>query len=155
MIELKVRTLEIVEGAPLVRVTLQEAAGDRQLHIWVGLPEASAIQSQLEGNKPPRPMTHDLMASILSTLQAKILQLLISDMKEETFFGMLAISMNGRVHEIDCRPSDGIALALRAAAPIFIEDELLAEIERLHEAQELHAPHPGAVVVDREDTTIH
>ena len=155
MIQLKIRSLEIAEGSPLVRVTLQDVASERQLHIWVGLPEASAIQSELEGSKPARPMTHDLMANLLSTLQVRVLQLLISEMKEDTFYAILTISANGRLHKVDCRPSDGIALAVRCDAPIFIGEELLSHIERLHEEQGIRPPHPGAIVVEREDTTIH
>jgi|GEM_PF-6981305 len=93
MIQLKVKSLEVVEGSPLVRVTLQESEGERELHIWIGWPEASAIQSHLEGSHPLRPMTHDLMASLLAGLQAKVQQLLISEMKEDTFFAEIILQV--------------------------------------------------------------
>jgi len=155
MIQLKIKALEVVEGSPLVRISLQDVASEREIQIWVGWPEAAAIQSHLEGTHPPRPMTHDLVASLLSTLQVKVLQLLIAALKEGTFYAVLTISANGRVHEIDCRPSDGIAIAVRCGAPIYITEELLSTIEQLDEQQEIRPPHPGAIVVDREDTTIH
>jgi hypothetical protein len=154
MIQLKVKSLEVVEGSPLVRVTLQEISGERELHIWIGWPEASAIQSYLEGSRPPRPMTHDLMAHLLVSLQAKVQQLIISEMKEDTFFAQLTLLAGEHTLEIDCRPSDGIAIALRAEAPIFITDELFAEIEQMRE-QEISASRPGTIVVERDDTTIH
>jgi hypothetical protein len=155
MIKLAVKSLEVTENSPMIRVTLQNIEGTRELDIYVGIPEAIAIQSHLEGRPMPRPMTHDLMINILSTLQVKILQVLISDMTDKTYFAVLTLSVGGRVHEIDCRPSDAIALAVRAAAPIFISEELLTRIEQLREAEEIQAPHPGAIIVDREDTTIH
>ncbi|NIM06427.1 MAG: bifunctional nuclease family protein [Armatimonadetes bacterium] len=155
MVQLKVNALEAAEGSPLVRITLQDIAGERQIQIWVGWPEAAAIQSHLEGNTPPRPMTHDLTTNILSLLEAKVLQLLISDMKEGTFYATLTVSANGRVHEVDCRPSDGIAIAVRCGAPIFISEDLLATIEKLDEQQGMEAPPPGAIVVESDDTTIH
>ena len=154
MIQLSIKVLEVVEGSPLVRVTLQDVASEREVQIWIGWPEAAAIQTQLEGDVSPRPMTHDLMANMLVAVQAKVLQLLISEMKEETFFATLTISANSRLYEIDCRPSDGIALALRAGAPIFIADELMEQMEQTSE-QELRATHAGTIVVEREDTTIH
>lgn len=156
MIQLKIKRLEVVEGSPLVRILLQDIASEREIEIWVGWPEASAIQAHLEGSTPPRPMTHDLMASILSSLQAKVLQLLISDMRDETYYALLAISANGRVHEIDCRPSDGIALAVRCGVPIFISEELVARIDQMRsEPGAAPAPRFGAIIVEREDTTIH
>jgi bifunctional DNase/RNase len=155
MIQLKIKSLEAAEGSPLVRVTLQDVGSEREFHIWVGWPEAAAIQSHLEDSPPPRPMTHDLTASLLSLLNAKVLQLVIADLKDSTFYATLTISVNDRAHEVDCRPSDGIALAVRFGAPMFIGEELLGIIEQLDEQQEIRPPHSGAIVVDREDTTIH
>jgi bifunctional DNase/RNase len=154
MIQLMVKSLEVVEGSPLVRVTLQEISGERELHVWIGWPEASAIQSYLEGSSPPRPMTHDLIANLLVGLQAKVKQLLISEMKEDTFFAQLTLLAGEHTLEIDCRPSDGIAIALRAEAPIYISDELLGQIEQLREEQ-VQSARPGTIIVERDDTTIH
>jgi uncharacterized protein len=154
MIQLMVKSLEVVEGGPLVRVTLQESEGDRELYIWIGWPEAAAIQSYLEKTCPSRPMTHDLMANLLVALQVKVQQLLISEMAEDTYFAQLSLSAGDTTLQVDCRPSDGIALALRAEAPIFISDELFAQIEQMREP-EIPSPHPGAIIVERDDTTIH
>jgi len=145
----------MAEGSPLVRITLKDAVGDNEVQIYVGWPEAIAIQSQLEGQKPERPFTHDLMASIFSILKVKVIQLLISDMKEAHYYGTLTLSLEGQVHEIDCRPSDGIALAIRSAAPIYIHEDLMQRIKEAEEAQEMHPTVPGSMVVEREDTTIH
>jgi len=154
MIQLKVKSLEVMEGSPLVRLTLQESAGQRELYIWIGWAEAAAIQSHLEGTRPARPMTHDLMASLLGAFQVVIEQLLIGEMREDTFFASLRLTAGETTEEIDCRPSDGIALALRAQAPIFIDETLLEQIEKMREEEEPPS-RPGTIIVERDDTTIH
>lgn len=107
-------------------VLLQDSR-DRKLPIWIGQPEALAIYVglQKENANFHRPFTHDLLRSIVEKLGAKIERLTIDDMWQDTFYARLVISVDSRWMDIDCRPSDGIAVALRAGAPIYVSDEVL------------------------------
>jgi len=146
MIELTVEAVAIdSNNAPVV--VLRDATGQRSLQIWIGPAEAVAITWELEGQKPPRPMTHDLMRNILGELQVKVVKIVISDMREQTYFARLFVKTDGLTKEIDCRPSDGIALALRTKAPIFIPEDLLGRIEAERKK--------GTFIVDSGGTTIH
>jgi bifunctional DNase/RNase len=95
------------------------------LFVWVGLAEAQAIMMELRGIKPPRPMTHDLIATLISELGGKVERMTITEMRENTYIGSLALTVNGKPREIDCRPSDGIAIALHAKAPIMATPEVM------------------------------
>lgn len=123
--------LEIVGLTPVpasngaFALTLKEADGLRRLSIVIGQPEAAAIGYELEGMKPPRPMTHDLLKSIIDAMNGRLTEILIRDLHDGTFFASL--SVEGADAEIDARPSDAIALAARCNAPIYILETLLAE----------------------------
>ena len=106
-------------------VLLKEIDGDRVLPIWIGHAEASAIAMVLEGVKTERPLTHDLMKSIINALKVKVTRVLISDLKDNTFYAKIFLESNGSIMSIDARPSDSIALALRIKAPIFVADEIM------------------------------
>jgi bifunctional DNase/RNase len=108
-------------------VILKDLDGKRFLPILIGPFEATAIALALEGAAVPRPLTHDLMKTVLETLDAKLEQVVISDIRDATFFAKLVVRTNGELQEIDARPSDGIALALRTGAPIFISDKIALE----------------------------
>jgi len=108
-------------------VILKDMDGAHYLPILIGPFEATAIALALEGAPVPRPLSHDLMRSILVTLEAKLEQVVIHDIKDSTFFAKLMVRTNGALHEIDARPSDGIALALRVQAPIFVTDKIVLE----------------------------
>ncbi|HEY4485843.1 MAG TPA: bifunctional nuclease family protein [Nitrospiria bacterium] len=95
------------------------------LPIWVGKPEASAISFALEGVSPPRPMTHDLMKTVLDTATAKVISVVITDLKDNTYFSKIHLMYGDSEYAIDSRPSDAIALALRAEAPIFASDDVM------------------------------
>lgn len=95
------------------------------LPIWVGKPEASAISFALEGVKTPRPMTHDLMQSVLDVSEGKVLSVVITDLKENTYLSKIHIFYNDSEYTVDSRPSDAIALALRAKAPIFASEVVM------------------------------
>lgn len=157
MVELRIAALEIPEGNALVRVTLQNVAGEQKLHIWIGMPEAAAIARHLEGIPLPRPMTHDLFISTLTSLGARILQLTIADVQDDHYMGVLTLIFGDCTYDIDCRPSDGIAIAIRADAPILISEELLDRAEELENQQIDQASDivPGAIIIDQDDTTIH
>jgi bifunctional DNase/RNase len=130
-----------VEGVAVDRenqpvVVLRDLSGKHELPIWIGPAEAVAISVELEGRKPPRPMTHDLIRNILAELQVGLAQVVITDLREKTYYARLILRTNGHERAIDCRPSDAIALALRAGAPIFISEHLLATIETENRQQE-------------------
>jgi bifunctional DNase/RNase len=108
-------------------VILKDLEGKRYLPILIGPFEATAIALALEGTAVPRPLSHDLMRTLLESLSARLEQIIIHDIKDSTFFAQLIIRTNGEVQEIDARPSDGIALALRMHAPIFVSDKIALE----------------------------
>ena len=108
-------------------VILKDMDGKRFLPILIGPFEATAIALALEGAAVPRPLTHDLMRNVLETLDAHLEQVVIHDIRESTFFAKLVVRTNGELQEIDARPSDGIALALRMSAPIYVSDKIVLE----------------------------
>jgi uncharacterized protein len=108
-------------------VILKDIEGKRYLPILIGPFEATAIMLALEGQQVPRPLSHDLMRMLLESLQAKLEHVVIHDIKDSTFFAKLVVRAGGDVQEIDARPSDGIALALRMQAPIYVTDKIVLE----------------------------
>jgi uncharacterized protein len=108
-------------------VILKDLEGKRYLPILIGPFEATAIALALEGTQVPRPLSHDLMRTMLEALQASLEQIVIHDIKDSTFFAKLVVRQNGETREIDARPSDGIALALRMSAPIYVSDKIVLE----------------------------
>jgi hypothetical protein len=108
-------------------VILRDLEGKRYLPILIGPFEATAIALALEGQQVPRPLSHDLMRTLIESLQAKLEHIVIHDIKDSTFFAKLVVRSNGDTQEIDARPSDGIALALRMSAPIYVSDKIVLE----------------------------
>lgn len=108
-------------------VILKDEVNDRWLPIVVGPAEAQAIAFELERVVPPRPMTHDLMRNLLSSLHAKIAKVVVSDLRENTYYATIDLKQNGSENAIDARPSDAIALALRARAPIFVDEAVMSQ----------------------------
>ena len=106
-------------------VILREAEGQRILPIWIGPGEAQAIRRILSEETFPRPLTHDLLVITLEGLKAKIARVVIADLRENTFFASVIVEHESQVLSVDARPSDSIALALRAKAPIFVNEKLL------------------------------
>lgn len=122
-------------------VILREANGDRVLPIWIGLSEAHAIAMVLEGVKFQRPLTHDLMKTIIDGLKATIIKVVISDLKDHTFYAKIFLrkdkeEKNRTVISVDARPSDSIALALRCDAPIYVAEEIINNEQRFPKIQE-------------------
>jgi hypothetical protein len=124
-------------------VLLKTADDDKFVPIWIGHPEAAAILMKLQGASPPRPMTHDLFADVVSELQGEIVRVTVTELRENTYYARITIVQDGREVEIDSRPSDAIALAVRCDAQIFASDEVVEEsgIELHAEADE----QPGLV----------
>ena len=115
--------VELPSNQPIV--LLKETTGERYLPIWIGAVEATAIAFALQGIETPRPMTHDLLRDILSETQVQVERILVSDLKDRTFFATIQMHRDGRAAEVSSRPSDAIALAVRINAPIFASEEVL------------------------------
>ena len=126
-------SFDMVGKQPIV--LLKTAEGNKFLPIWIGHPEAAAILMKLQGAATPRPMTHDLLTEILGQLNVRVVQIAVTELRENTFYALITLTINGSEVEIDSRPSDAIALAVRAGAPIFAADSVIEEsaIEFEHE----------------------
>jgi bifunctional DNase/RNase len=126
-------SFDMVGKQPIV--LLKTAEGNRFLPIWIGHPEAAAILMKLQGATTPRPLTHDLMTEILGQLQARVLRITVTELRDNTFYALITLGVDGQELEVDSRPSDAIALAVRAEAPIYAADSVLEEsaIEFEHE----------------------
>jgi hypothetical protein len=106
-------------------VVLRGDEGDEVLPIWVGKPEANAISLALESVKLPRPMTHDLIKNVLDAIDAKVISVVITDLKENTYFAKIHLTHRDAEITIDARPSDAIALALKVESPIFVASDVI------------------------------
>lgn len=115
-----------VEGEQGV-VILKDLEGRRLLPIWIGILEATAIALEVEGIKPARPLTHDLLKNVLETLGVEVSMVLIHDLKDNTFYGQVILRAGDTTIEMDSRPSDAIALALRTHAPIFVSERVIEQ----------------------------
>jgi len=118
-------SFDLVGKQPIV--LLKTADGNKFLPIWIGHPEAAAILMKLQGASTPRPMTHDLVTDMLGQLDAQVVRITVTELKENTFYASITVQQNGSEIEIDSRPSDAIALAVRADAPIFAAEEVIEE----------------------------
>jgi hypothetical protein len=112
-------------------VILKEVDGERTLPIWIGLLEAQAIASVLEGVTFSRPMTHDLIKSVIDSIELKVNRIVVSDLKDNTYYALISIDHKGRELSIDARPSDALALSLRVKAPIFVAEDVLRTSEEV------------------------
>lgn len=126
--------LDVTTNQPVV--ILKDATAKRFLPIWIGQFEATSILMELQGVQPSRPLTHDLLKSIIDTFKASVDQIVISDLREGTFFAKIHITFDAAPLVIDSRPSDAIALAVRTKAPIFAEEGVLEKASVLTEAGE-------------------
>jgi len=123
--------MDPVTNSPVM--ILREEEGERGLPIWIGLLEATAIASKLENIEFPRPMTHDLLKNILDQLQIRVPRIEICDLRENTYYALITLDLGGREIQIDARPSDAVALALRTGAEIYVHEEVLAKSQALAE----------------------
>jgi uncharacterized protein len=146
LVEMEIHSvnLDVVSSQPVV--VLHEKASRRFLPIWIGQFEATAIMMELEGIAPSRPLTHDLLKTMVDRLEGAVQRIVVSDIEDGTFYATIHVTKNGGALEIDARPSDAIALAVRMGVPIFAEESVLekaaitqegeadeAEIERFKE----------------------
>ena len=128
-------SFDLVGKQPIV--LLKTADGNKFLPIWIGHPEAAAILMKLQSQAPPRPMTHDLLSDMLEQLGATISRITVTELRENTFFAQITVTQDGNEIEIDSRPSDAIALAIRAEAPIFAADRVIEESAIEFEGEEV------------------
>ncbi len=126
MVEMELRRVRIDEKKDIQTIVLKEKHGKRQLPIGIGIPEVNAIRLKLSGITPPRPLTHDLLNNMIQHLGATVQKVIIDKLEFNTFYAKVILRTDhDQVKEIDARPSDSIALALRANAPIFAAEEVL------------------------------
>lgn len=125
IVELELARLVIQEKGDSQYIHLRQRGGERTFPIVIGFHEAAEINRKLHGADTPRPMTHDLLGRVLTTLGWKLARVVISELKEHTFYANLVLQHDGETREVDCRPSDAIALAVQAHAPIFVARRVL------------------------------
>jgi bifunctional DNase/RNase len=143
-IEMTIKGLMVDPHTNMPIVILRDKEGQRVLPIWVGIFEANAIALQIENVSTGRPMTHDLLRNVIHDLKGTVQKVVVCDLQDNTFYALIYVQLNGDTLAIDARPSDAIALALRARAPIFVEETVIdnarpleapadqADADRLH-----------------------
>jgi len=136
MVEMELNKIVIDEKRHDQLIVLKEKGGSRILPIVIGLNEASAIKLKISGFNPPRPLTHDLLYTTIENLQARIDKIVIDKLEENTFHAkIILVDASGQTKTVDARPSDSIALSVRAHAPIFVEDQVLKHSEAFNQNQ--------------------
>lgn len=125
MIEVTIDSIRVSLMSHHRIVVLKEEDGERLLPIWIGPFEADAITIQLQGMDAARPLTHDLLKSVIETLGAEVLNIVVTGLENTTFYAKIVIDLDGDTIEIDSRPSDAIALAVRVSAPIYVADDVM------------------------------
>ncbi len=124
-VEMKIRALMMDPATNMPIVVLKDTGGDAVLPIWVGIYEANAIALEIEKVSTPRPMTHDLIKNLLTGLDARVHKVVVTELRDDTFFAVIWMERDGHIISVDSRPSDALALALRLDCPIFVDDEVL------------------------------
>ena len=124
-IEMTIKGLMIDPITNMPIIVLRDGEGERILPIWVGVFEANAIALQIENVRTPRPMTHDLLRSVIENLSARVERVVVCELKENTFYAKIHLQSGNDAHTIDARPSDAIALALRTSSPIFVDETVI------------------------------
>ena len=125
LVEMTIKGLMVDPITNMPIVILRDEEGSRVLPIWVGIFEANAIALQIENIETPRPMTHDLLRNIIGDLNGAVERIVVCDIKDNTFYAMIQLTIGDQVVSIDARPSDAIALALRVRAPIMVEESVI------------------------------
>ena len=129
--EMRVAGLTVDAFTNMPIVILRDVESGNSVPIWIGLLEASAIATELEGIELPRPMTHDLLKNILTKLNVSVARIEVNDLKDNTFYATLHLEMSGKNYTIDSRPSDAIAIALRTDSPIFMSEEVIEKSKKI------------------------
>ena len=131
-IEMKISRLILdpVTNTPII--ILKDLEDELTLPVWIGLLEASAIALELEKAPSQRPMTHDLIKNILSSLNVNVSKVEVTDLRESTFYALIYLNMDGKTFKIDARPSDAIAIALRTSAPIYVDEKVIIKLKKVN-----------------------
>lgn len=124
-VEMKIRGLMMDPMTNMPIVVLKDLSGDSVLPIWVGIYEANAIALEIEKVTTPRPMTHDLIKVLLMGLETSVKKIVVSELKDDTFYALIWLEKGGELISVDSRPSDALALALRHDCPIYVDDQVL------------------------------
>jgi bifunctional DNase/RNase len=135
-IEMNIKGLMIDPITNMPIIILRDQEGQRILPIWVGVFEANAIALQIENVQTPRPMTHDLLKNIIDDLSAQVERIVVTELKENTFYALIHLRTSGHSIEVDARPSDAIALALRTRSPIFVEEAVIQNARSVESSRE-------------------
>ena len=143
MIEVNIDSIRVSLLSQNRIVVLKEENSERFLPIWIGPFEADAITLQLQGMEAPRPLTHDLLRSVIETLGGEVMHIMISSLERNTYFARIVLDVNGDTVEVDSRPSDAIALAVRVQAPIYVAEEVMEQAGMMPE-QEMSLTEEGA-----------
>ncbi|MCW8132926.1 MAG: bifunctional nuclease family protein [Planctomycetota bacterium] len=125
LIEVELYQIIITEGSPTQGIVLKEVSGERSFPIFIGYNEAMAIDRKIKDFQVPRPLTHDLLQNVIEKMGGSMERIVLNDLKEGTYYAILVIKHDGNLIEIDSRPSDAIALAVRMTVPIFVEEGVL------------------------------
>ena len=125
--EAKISSVVSLFPLPQYVVVLEDLEKTRLVPIWIGVNEGNAIALEMQGEKFPRPLTHDLIINLLNELGAKIEKIVVSDLKDNSYYALIFMTCGGKTYEIDARPSDSLALAVRAHCPIFIDEKVLSK----------------------------
>jgi bifunctional DNase/RNase len=146
MVEMEIYgvSFDLVGKMPIV--LLKTADGSRYLPIWIGHPEAASILMKLQNATTPRPMTHDLFVDVLGQLDVRVVRITVTELRENTFYAQITVAQDGQEVEIDSRPSDAIAIAIRTEAPIFADERVIEESGIEFEAEDGEEPIPGEPV---------
>lgn len=129
--EAKISSIVSLFPLPQYVVVLEDLEKTRLVPIWIGVNEGNAIALEMQGEKFPRPLTHDLFVNMLKLLNAKIDKVVVSDLKENSYYAVIHLTAGGKTFELDARPSDSLALAVRLHCPIFIEEKVLNKCPRI------------------------
>ncbi len=124
-VEMKIRGLMVDPSTNMPIVLLKDVQSEALLPIWVGLYEAQAIALEVEKSQTPRPLTHDLLKNLIHGLNARVQRIVVTELKDDTFYAVIWMEQNGEIVALDSRPSDALALALRTDCPIFVDEDVL------------------------------
>src|SRR5579859_186678 len=124
-IEMKIRGLMVDPSTQMPIVLLKDPDSEALLPIWVGLYEANAIALEVEKAQAPRPLTHDLLRNLIRSLNGRVIRVVVTELKDDTFYAVIWIEQNGEIVSVDARPSDALALALRTDCPVFVDQDVL------------------------------
>jgi hypothetical protein len=145
VIEVSIDSIRVSLMSPHRVVILKDTTSDRYLPIWIGPCESDAITAELQSQTSPRPLTHDLLKTMISTLRARVRHIMISDLRDDVYFARVVVDQDGRTLEIDSRPSDAIALAVRVRVPIYVND-LVMDRAAITPDQEVESETPATAV---------